>query len=262
MSEKTLFKPIVNPKKLHPSFKQICESPCSEPARRMLDNIYQDFNDPDCNFLEQLQTTGFDARFFELYLFAYFLRSGFQVDRTHENPDFLVTKDGLTVAVEATTVNPSTSGTLSGTDKKIDEMTPNELLHYLQEELPIRFGSPLFSKLQKRYWELDHCKELPIVIAIEAFHQEDAHLFSDTSLSSYLYGIWHTGDLLKTGKLKIDTESIKKHQTGKKCIPSNFFSQPHTEHISAVLFTNSGTHAKFSRMGYLHGFGCDVIDMI
>jgi len=29
-----------------------------------------------------------------------------------------------------------------------------------------------------------------------------------------------------------------------------------------VLFTNSGTHAKFSRMGYLHGYGCDVTDIV
>lgn len=262
MSEKTLFNPIVDLDKLHPHFKDICQSRASEPARRMMDDIYQSFDDPEGNFLEQFQTTGFNARLFELYLFAYFSRSGFQVDRTYENPDFLVTKkDDLTVAVEATTVNPSTSGALAEPRKLFVEMLPEERLQHLQKELPIRFGSPLFTKLQKRYWELDHCKGLPIIIAIEAFHQKDAHLFADTSLSSYLYGIWHIGDFLKTGKLKIDTESIEEHQVGEKCIPSNFFSQPDTEHISVVLFTNCGTLAKFSRMGYLHGFGCDVIDI-
>lgn len=262
MSEKTLFNPVVDSEKLHPSFKHICEWPGSEPARRMLNDVYQDYTDSDGNFLEQFQSAGFDARFFELYLFAYFSRSGFQVDQSHERPDFIIEKDDLTAAVEATTINPSTSGVLSEARKPFSEMSAQERLEHLQEELPIRFGGPLFSKLKKRYWELDQCKGLPLVIAIEAFHEKEAHLFSDTSLGSYLYGTWHSGDLQKTGKLRIDVESIEQHKVKEKVIPSNFFSQPDTEHISAVLFTNCGTHAKFSRLGYLHGYGCDVIDMV
>ena len=141
-------------------------------------------------------------------------------------------------------------------------MSAEELVRYLREELPIRFGSPLFSKLKKRYWELNHCKELPLVIAIEAFHETGAQLFSDTSLSGYLYGIWQSGDLRDTGELTIGTEAVTKHAVENKEIPSYFFSQPETEHISAVVFTNSGTHAKFSRMGYLHGYGSDVLDIV
>jgi hypothetical protein len=228
----------------------------------MLNNVYQDFSDPDGTFLGEFQSAGFNARFFELYLFAYFSRSGFLVDRSHESPDFLATKDGLTVAVEATTVNPSTSGALAGSEVTFTDMAPEERLKYLQEELPIRFGSPLFSKLKKRYWELDHCKGFPIVIAIEAFHQKDAHVFADTSLASYLYGIWHYGDLQKSGNLRINAQPVGKHKLKEKSIPSNFFAQSDTENISAVLFTNCGTHAKFSRMGYLHGYGCDLIDMV
>ena len=110
--------------------------------------------------------------------------------------------------MEATTVNPSTSGVLAEPRKSYNEMLPEERSQYLQKELPIRFGSPLFTKLKKRYWELNHCKGLPIVIAIEAFHEEEAHLYSDTSLSSYLYGIWQTCDFSKTGKLKIKSQSI------------------------------------------------------
>jgi hypothetical protein len=261
MSEKTLWKPVVDDEKLNNSFKTICKIQGSAPARQMLDDVYQDFNDADGNFLEQFQTTGFNSRYFELYLFAYFSRSGYQVDRTYENPDFLVTRNGLTVAVEATTVNPSQSGTMSRSDKKFNELTYEEKIQFLREVLPIRFGSPLFSKLKKRYWEKEHCRDVPFVIAIEAFHEKDSLLFADTSLSGYLYGIWQTGSWTKKGKLNIDAESIEEHKVENKKIPSNFFSQPDTEHISAVVFTNSGTHAKLLRMGYQHGYGCDVIDM-
>ena len=75
----------------------------------MLEDVYQTFPDPDGNFVEQFQTTGFDARFFELYLYAYFSRSGYEVYRSHPKPDFLVKRQTEAIAVEATTVNPSTS---------------------------------------------------------------------------------------------------------------------------------------------------------
>ena len=77
---KTLFEPIVAVEKLHPVYESIRTSAGPEPARWMLDHIYQSFDDPEGNFLEQFQTTGFDARLFELYLFAYFSRSGYDVE--------------------------------------------------------------------------------------------------------------------------------------------------------------------------------------
>ena len=56
----------------------------------MLEDVFDSFEDPDGNFKEQFQTTGFDSRFFELYLYSYFSRSGFSVDRSHPYPDFIV----------------------------------------------------------------------------------------------------------------------------------------------------------------------------
>jgi len=227
----------------------------------MLDDIYQTFDDPEGNFLEQFQTSGFDARYFELYLFAYFSRCGFSVDRTRPNPDFLVSKSGLTVAVEATTVNPSTSGTLAKLGKKISELSPEELREYQRHELPIRFGSPLFSKLQKEYWKLEHCRDLPFVLAIEAFHDDESLALSDHALTTYLFGQDHIASWGPGGKLKIELSDLKEHTVGDKRVPSNFFSQPGAENISAVMFTNSGTNAKFARMGYQCGVGHNTIDI-
>jgi hypothetical protein len=126
-TRRTLFNPVVAPEKVHPDFERLRTWPGAEPTRWMLDDIYQTFDDPEGNFLEQFQTSGFDARYFELYLFAYFSRSSFIVDRSHPNPDFLVSKEGLTVAVEATTVNPSTSGTLAKLGKEISELSPGRV---------------------------------------------------------------------------------------------------------------------------------------
>jgi hypothetical protein len=221
----------------------------------MLEDVYQTFQDPEGNFLEQFQTTGFDARCFELYLFAYFSRSGFSVDRSHAIPDFIVSREGLRVAVEATTVNPPTTGVLARLGKKISGLSPEELRDYQRNELPIRFGSPLFSKLQKRYWEMEQCLEIPFVIAIQVFHDEEAHVFTDNALASYVYGLEQTGSWDWGGKLQVETHDVKQHTVGEKVIPSNFFGQTGAKHVSAILFTNSGTNAKFSRMGYQYGVG-------
>ncbi len=227
----------------------------------MLDDIYQTFVDPEGNFLEQFQTSGFDSRYFELYLFAYFLRSAFVIDRTRPNPDFLVSRDGMTVAVEATTVNPSTSGALAKLGKPIAELSPEEVREYQRHELPIRFGSPLFSKLQKEYWKLEHCRDLPFVIAIQAFHDEESLALSDHALTTYLYGQDHVASWDSTGRLEIQLTELGEHRAGSKSIPSNFFKQSLAEHVSAVMFSNSGTNAKFARMGYQHGIGNDTIDI-
>jgi hypothetical protein len=227
----------------------------------MLDDVYRGFEDLDANFLEQFQTTGFDERFFELYLFAYFSRSGFNIDLGHAVPDFLVERQGVTVAVEATTVNPPQSGVLKNFGRTVKQLSGDEAQDYFINELPIRFGSPLFSKLQKRYWTLEHCRGLPFVIAIEAFHEDDAQLLSDSSLIYYLYGSLDSARWTDDGRLDIRRQRIESHELGGKKIPSNFFGQTDTENVSAVVFTNSGTLGKFSRMGYQHGFGCDAIDV-
>ena len=261
VNRKSLFDPVVDDKKLSERFSRTRTWDGATSARQMVEEIYEQFEDPDGNFAEQFQTTGFDARYFELYLFAYFQRTGYQVDRTHANPDFLVTQDGLTVAVEATTVNPSQSGAMSEAGKQISELSAEELREYQRHELAIRFGSPLHSKAKKKYWELEHCHNIPFVIAIEAFHDDQSLFFSDNALSQYVYGLEQTGRWSRPGVLEVETATIDSHTVGKKTIPSNFFGQPGTEHISAVLFTNSGTSAKFSRMGFQSGYGCEVISM-
>ena len=259
--EKTIFVPVVSPEKLNPDFKLLMDHPSYHPARAMLDHIYQDFIDLDGNFLEQFQTTAFDARFFELYLFAYFSKSGFKIARTYQSPDFLVTRDGLTVAVEATTVNPSEA---KHSDRNVlpSELSLVEYSHYVDNELPIKFGSPLYSKVKDEYWKLEQCKGKPLVLAIEAFFNEESLGFSESAISQYLYGQRQSADWASDGALEIHTENLDSHASGSKMIPSNFFGQPGTEHISAVVFTNSGTHAKFTRMGYQQGFGNEHFDVI
>lgn len=258
--KKTLFIPLVPLEKLNIHFKLLFESPDYHPARAMLDEVYQDFEDPDGNFLQQFQTTGFDARLFELYLSTYFSRSGFAVDRTHASPDFLVTRNGITASVEATTVNPS-QGISSTNESLPSKLDPKALGHFHDQEVPIKFGSPLFSKLQKKYWELEHCKDRPLILAIEAFFNDESLTLSDSPLAQFLYGLRVSASWTNVGTLEVKADTVDSHKSGNKEIPSNFFGQSDTEFISAVVFTNCGTHAKFTRMGFQQGFGTEHFDI-
>lgn len=247
---KDLFIPIVNQDKLNPNFKHMMINPSAEPARLMANKIFDELPNPDGNFIEQFQTTGYDARIFELSLFAYLLNSGCEVNRDFETPDFIIKKLGFECAIEITTTNPSTI--ISSTP--MDQLTPEKIKEQLHNELPIRFGSALFSKLVKRYWELDQCKGKPIIFAIEAFHEEGSLYHSDAALMQYLYGLRFSHEWSEDGDLIIKDEPIKEHKLKGKVIPSNFFYQEDAEYISAVLFCNSGTYAKFARMGFQAGY--------
>ena len=46
------------------------------------------FEDVDRNFIQQFQSDGFDARIWELYLYALLNELGYGLDRAHAAPDF------------------------------------------------------------------------------------------------------------------------------------------------------------------------------
>lgn len=215
----------------------------------MLREVQTHFDDPDGNFVEQFHTTGFDARTFELFLFAMFRESGHIVDRTHARPDFLLSKDGVCAAIEAVTANPP--ATASGNPYRTLPLprTEQEQVAYLQNEVAIRLGSPLFTKLKQRYWELPHVSGRPLVIAIQSFHAPGSLMISSTPLGHYLFGYRQRWFHDEKAQLIISEEPIDVHR-GTKEIPSGFFSQPEAENISAVLFCNTGTIPKFNRMGH------------
>ena len=157
---------------LHPQYLKTRDDPMMAPARAMLQQIAATMADPDCNFVEQFQTHGFDARTFEIYLQAFFQEAGHVIDRSHERPDFLLSRDGLTVAVEAVTANPPPRKDYQPYQLYPEALpsTPAEIIRYLKHEVAIKLGSPLYSKLKKRYWELPHVEGRPLILAIETFH--------------------------------------------------------------------------------------------
>lgn len=257
----SLLDPVVPEHRLDPRVIYLRDNAGAEPTRLMMEHVFASLGGmEDGNFVEQFQTTGFDARVFELFLHAYFTSIDTEVGRVADRPDFMLSRGGVTVAVEATTANPTQSpggqqplapglGPLDVEDE--DEQRRRERVY---EEIPVRVGGPLFSKVSKKYWELPHVTGKPLVFAIQLFHAPDALLFSSAGVGWYLYGLRQSGTHDENGRLVIDNQPVATHQVGKKVIPSGFFQQPGAEHVSAILFTNVGTVSKFTRMGYQAGF--------
>lgn len=262
-TKRGLFRPLVPEAKTNKSYRFVRDSQLHVPGRETLEDVFSTFEDSDGNFIEQFQSTGFDSRIWELYLYAYFSRSGFDVTRPRR-PDFLVARGGTTVAVEAVTSNPSVNQRAAQVDETglPVRLTAEQVLERQQNLIPVRLGGPLTDKLKKRYWELPEVTGSPLVLAVAPFYDEYALEFSDAALANYLYGLRFELRRDSLGRVYGESFINLSHRLGQKVIPSGFFSLPDGEHVSAVLFSNAGTAAKFNRMGQQGHFRNSSLTMI
>ncbi len=248
------FTPRVDRARLHPNFLALTETEAFSAARGIIEPMIHWYEDPDGNFIEQFQTTGFDARVWELYLFALFAEMSYLINRIHAVPDFVCEGVMGTFALEAMTVNPTQDGA-GGVVPPPPRRSAEEHRAFVSQYMPIKFGSTLTSKLAKRYWERPSAVGKPLVFAIQDFSAPGSMVYTDSALPPYLYGYdweWHHDT---AGRLVVTPRKVATHRWGDKEIPSGFFDLPDAENVSAVVFSNSGTISKFNRIGLLAGFG-------
>lgn len=245
--------------RLHPSFQLLRTAHHWVPARSIMSEMMRQFIDADGNFVQQFQTTAFDSRIWELYLYAALLELGLYVNKEHEAPDFEVRRGGRRAFVEAVIVGPSPKDPPLdlGPDGRPEMHSPEKVRELIKSRMPIRFGSALYSKLTRDapYWELEHVKGHPLIFAVADFHENQSMTWTSPALLEYLYGVTHDFLFDEAGRLVIRPLKIEAHEYQGKIIPSGFFFQPGAENVSGVLFSSSGTISKFNRMGQLAGFG-------
>lgn len=247
------FTPVYEDAKLNPNFLRMLREETFSPALGIIEPMMRWHHDVDGNFIEQFQTAGFDQRIWELYLFAVFNELDFEIDNSFNVPDFIAHSIFGSVAVEAVTVGPTRQGSKIIPPPPIEE--EHDRLRYLREYMPIKFGSALYSKMKKRYWEKEQIRDLPFLLAIHDFSSPRSMVHTRSALERYVFGYDHEWEKDAQGNLKIFPQKVVEHRWGEKVIPSGFFSLPDSEHISGILFSNSGTVSKFNRMGILNGFG-------
>jgi hypothetical protein len=250
--------------KLHKYYLELRDRPGRAPARMVFKAISPWLVTSDPHLVKEFQEGQFDQRLWEVYLWATFRDQGFDVEH-RVAPDLIMTSPWYSFAVEATTVGPSTAGPLS---KHPDPRTLDEVATFLTDYMPMKFGGPLTSKLSKvdaqgrHYWQMQGAEGLPFVLAIADFHKEagpempGSMCYSQGALYSYLYGLRVTAELID-GQAVYHYEPVAQHAYNGKVIPSGFFTLPDSENVSAVLFSNAATLAKFDRIGVRAGFAPD-----
>ena len=80
--------------------------------------------------------------------------------------------------------------------------------------------------------------------------------YTQSALWQYLYGHRVSWKIVND-QIIVSEENVETHSFGKKIVLSGFFDLPQAENISAVVFSNAGTMAKFDRMGVAAGFGAE-----
>src|SRR3569833_2136957 len=99
------FTPLVPKEKLNRDFATITALEGYSPAVELIKPMMRWYEDADGNFVEQFQTTGFDTRLWELYIFAMLVEAGYVLDRSVPIPDFQARNAFGEICIEATTVN-------------------------------------------------------------------------------------------------------------------------------------------------------------
>ena len=247
-----LFKPVVGEKAQHPSFREIATHPGRSGTRTLMQQTFEQWNSADPQFVRDFQTAGFDARVFELYLAATLTSLGWIVGGEGGSPDFRCRGPGLEFYVEAGTANsPGNPKPPASTEEyfaRFSESTNN------RDEVAVRFGSVLRSKAKKRYEELPHVVGKPIVIAVQAFFGPGALLHNNLPLVRYLYDKALT-EVDSAGVVSITDAAVGFHVGDTKTIKSGWFDDEDAAFISAVMWSNTGTVGKFSRMAAGLGLG-------
>jgi hypothetical protein len=244
--------------KLSPLFKGVRDARCHIPTRGMLEEVFATYGDIDGNFIREFQTSGFSQRVWELYLHAYLSDAGFKRNLSMPFPDFVVSRDGVEIAIEAVTTNPT-----EGAGVKSDHSPPERDITFEQaHSLPIKIEKALSSKVNKGYAKHPHVSGKPLVLALEMFHDETSLTMSGSSLAQLLFGRRFLPKRHPDGRLEVIEEPIEEHADGKRTIPSGFFTWDTTRDISAVLFSNAGTIAKFQRMGQQGGHAAERLLVI
>jgi hypothetical protein len=245
-----IFQGITKESEQNPQYQSLNTLKAFSPAKNILDEICKPLEDKDGNFVQQFQTTAFYQRLWEIFLHSFFVENNFEIINKKGRPDFQIQKNGVEIFVEACSSNPAvndkfTNEFIEASIKAKDKESEQDLKDYYT----IKIGSILFSKLTKKYWDLDWVKGKPFILAVMPSHNKLANFLPDYKVIEYLYGKWFKAALKEDGKIEGSSGIVTAHNYGQKKIPSGFFEQPDTENISAVIFTNTCETQKFNRMG-------------
>ncbi len=229
------------------TYQVLTETYGNLPAKWAVGEVYLAMPNPDPNFVSDMRNQC-EARLWELYLFACFREQGVRVSQDLPSPDFEISRLAHTAFVEAVTANP-TEPTSGGIAEPIPP--PENLDERVAGGAAVRFAKTIRSKLQRCYENLPHVVGKPFALALADFHAPSSMVWTRESLPVYLYGF--VPEIVHSSSGPVASAKTISHLLGPPSIPAGIFRDPAFADLSAVIFSNGATIAKFNRMGFLAG---------
>jgi len=216
----------------------------------LLNQIYLALPNPDKNWAGDCQTANTHKRLWEAQLLASFREQGLIVTQPYDSPDFHIeNRLGGEAWVEAVTANPSEPYSHVGSKPSIP---PEDRKERLIGPAAVRFAKTLGNKLQRDYTQKPHVANKPFAIAIADFHEPSSMVWSREALISYLYGMLFT-EVEKVNGHRIASAKPVSHLLGQARFPAGLFCNNTHDELSAVIFSNACSIAKFNRVGVSAG---------
>jgi hypothetical protein len=248
-----LFKkiPEIPEDKLHPKFKILRDNVSMEGERKILIDWTDEFIDRDNKIVSEFQTT-FHSSFWEFYLFRFFIDSGFQIDFSHNRPDFMITLP-IEINIEAIVSNIKQDGRPEST-RNFDDIfaiienpfIKEDYCELLNESI-VRNSNAILSKSNKYIDGYSKCKwikqDTPFIIALSSYDHVNYGREYYYPLLALLYGLYFNPE---TKSFDVITEIMKPGTTSP--IPVGLFTNSNMEHISATLFSCTVTFGKLTSL--------------
>jgi hypothetical protein len=223
---------------------QLLTKPSHHAAAWMLNQLYISLPSPDANWVTDCQTENFHTRLWESQLLACFREQGLLVTQPKPSPDFLIqNRLGGSVWIEAVTTNPQER---YNHVNSVPSEPPQDRKERLLGSASLRFAKTLGNKIEKKYHDLPHVADQPFIIAITDFHAPASMTWSREALISYLYGTYPFVE--EVDGRRVASEKPITHLLGDSKFPAGLFCNKKNNELSAIIFTNACSIAKFNRV--------------
>lgn len=251
--ELDLFKSIdgISEEDLHPKFKLLRDKYFYKQEKKILQAWTDGFIDRDNKIIKEFQTT-FHSSFWEFYLFNVFQEMEFEIDFSHDRPDFII-KTPNELLIEAVVSNIKKEGRDEST-RNAEDLASMIVPPHLQEDFEeflneaiVRNSNAIHSKNKKyleKYLKCDWVKnDLPFVIALSSYGQVNYGREYYYPLLALLYGLRY---IPENNNFEVIAE-VPKPETGSS-IPVGLFNDSSMEHVSAIIFSCTTTLGKLTSL--------------